>query len=125
MAELIKGDFDEEKAQAIAAALAKICGVKKPSQLAHVDDEDIAAVAVEAKLPKVGVKMLAQIIASKAAPKAAGAAHAAETIATPPPPRPRSVRRAPPPPPRIALVVRGCVDRVVLLSGAVSKFCHR
>ncbi len=83
MSELIKGDFDEDEAQAVAAALAKICGVKKPSQLAHVDDEDIAAVAVEAKLSRVGVKMLAQLIASKATPKAASATPAAPSIMPP------------------------------------------
>ena len=92
MAELIKGDFDEEKAQAVAAALAKICGVEKPADLALVDDEDIAAVAVEAKLPKVGAKRLAQIIASKAPPKAASAVPAAAAIVTPPPPPPPDYR---------------------------------
>ncbi len=86
MFELIKGEFEEVEAQAIAAALAKICGVKKISQLALVDDEDIAAVAVEAKLPKVGIKMLSQIIASKATPKAASATPAAPIVTPPPPP---------------------------------------
>ena len=85
--ELITGGFEEVKAQAIAAALTKVCGVETTADLALVDDEDIAAVAVEAKLPKVGAKRLAQIIASKATPKAASAIPASPTV-TPPPPLP-------------------------------------
>ena len=86
MAELIKGEFEEDEAQAIAAALAKICGVKKLSQLAHVVDDDLREVAEEAKLSRVGVRMLAQIIASKATPKASNATPAAPIVTPPPPP---------------------------------------
>ena len=65
----MEGGLDEEEAFAVAAALAKISGVKKPAELSLVDDEDVAAVAVEAKLSKVGAKKLAQVIAkTKSAP---------------------------------------------------------
>ena len=84
VAELIKGDLNASDAQAITAALAKL-GVEKPSDYAYVDEEDIAAVAIEAKLTKVGAKKVAQIVASKAAPKAASFA-AASTVSPPPPP---------------------------------------
>ena len=89
VAELIKGEFEEEEAQAIAAALAKICDVKKPADLAYLDiDKDVRDVAEEAKLGRVGVRKLAQIIASKATPKAANATPAAPIVTPPPPPPP-------------------------------------
>ena len=81
VAELIKGDFEEDEAHAIAAALAKICGVKKVSDLAHIEDEDMRGAASEAQLSKVATNKLVKFIASKAAPKAASAA-----AAVPPPP---------------------------------------
>ena len=66
---LMEGGLDEEESFAVAAALSKISGVKKPAELSLVDDEDVAAVAVEAKLSKVGAKKLAQVIAkTKPAP---------------------------------------------------------
>jgi len=61
----LEGGLDEEESFAVAAALAKI-RVKTPVDLCFVDEEDVAAVAVEAKLSKVGAKKLAQVIKGQA-----------------------------------------------------------
>ncbi len=60
------GGLEEDDSFAVAAALKRQCGVKKAEDLALVDDEDIAAVAIEAKLTKVATKKLTHIVASRA-----------------------------------------------------------